>query len=266
MPHSTHATTPQPAPAANDRPAVWDLVIADMQARDADGRAKYGVPLQPHNGRDALVDAYQEALDLAVYLRQEIEERRSPAVSEPANRSDRATFRDQIHAMLDQYETDSADDAAEIARLESELRAARRSLEYAQAECNALLGEVRRLRWEGTRGDWLRELWTALGVPAQAQALAEVKRLQRQASEVLRATGAQSHEEAMATVRALYHAAASGAEVAGELVAVKQDRRVCAALQPTPVSDLEGLARREAAASPIADTGIAPAPASEVLP
>lgn len=133
-------------------------------------------------------------------------------------------FRKQFNAMLDAALPDADADAKEIARLESELRAARRSLEYAQAECNALLGEVRRLRWEGTRGDWLRELWTALGVPAQAQALAEVKRLQRQASEVLRATGAQSHEEAMATVRALYHAAASGAEVAGELVAVRRER------------------------------------------
>lgn len=31
-------------------------------------------PLQPHNGRNALIDAYQEALDLVVYLRQALEE------------------------------------------------------------------------------------------------------------------------------------------------------------------------------------------------
>jgi hypothetical protein len=65
----------QSAPQPNQLPAVWDLVLADMRQRDADGRAKYGTPLQPHNGRDALVDAYQEALDLAVYLRQAIYER-----------------------------------------------------------------------------------------------------------------------------------------------------------------------------------------------
>jgi hypothetical protein len=35
------------------------------------------VPLRAHNGRVALVDAYQEALDLAVYLRQEVAERES---------------------------------------------------------------------------------------------------------------------------------------------------------------------------------------------
>ena len=65
----------QAAPTANDKPAVWPLVVADMTARDAEGRRKYGVPLQPHNGRDVLVDAYQEALDLCVYLRQAIYER-----------------------------------------------------------------------------------------------------------------------------------------------------------------------------------------------
>jgi hypothetical protein len=67
--------TDQPPPVPNDRPAVWRLVIADMEARDRLGRERYGTPLQPHNGRDALLDAYQEALDLCVYLRQAIEER-----------------------------------------------------------------------------------------------------------------------------------------------------------------------------------------------
>jgi len=66
---------PQPQPKQNDKPASWDLVIEDMKKRDAFGRKKYGTPLQPHNGRDALVDAYQEVLDLAAYLRTEIYER-----------------------------------------------------------------------------------------------------------------------------------------------------------------------------------------------
>jgi len=65
----------QPPPKTNTLPGVWSLVVDDMQGRDAFGRSKYGTPLQPHNGRDALVDAYQEALDLAVYLRQAIYER-----------------------------------------------------------------------------------------------------------------------------------------------------------------------------------------------
>lgn len=54
---------------------IWPLVIDDMLQRDNKGRSVYGTPLMSHNGRDALIDAYQEALDLAVYLRQEIQER-----------------------------------------------------------------------------------------------------------------------------------------------------------------------------------------------
>lgn len=65
----------QPAPVHNNLPAVWQLVRQDMIERDQLGRERYGVPLQPHNGRDALVDAYQEILDAAVYLRQAIYER-----------------------------------------------------------------------------------------------------------------------------------------------------------------------------------------------
>ncbi len=65
---------PEPTPQPNDQPAVWDLVIADMRERDATGLAKYGTRLQPHNGRNALRDAYQEVLDLAAYLRQKIYE------------------------------------------------------------------------------------------------------------------------------------------------------------------------------------------------
>lgn len=65
----------QPPPLPNDRTAIVDLVVADMQERKRIGIERYGTPLQPFNGRDALVDAYQEALDLVMYLRQVIEER-----------------------------------------------------------------------------------------------------------------------------------------------------------------------------------------------
>lgn len=66
----------EPPPTHNDGIPIWDLVIADMHERDKVGRQRYGTPLQTNNGRDALVDAYQEALDLVVYLRQLIEERK----------------------------------------------------------------------------------------------------------------------------------------------------------------------------------------------
>jgi hypothetical protein len=62
----------QPAPQPNNAPAVWAFVIDDMRERDRVGRERYGTPLQPFNGRRSLVDAYQEALDLVVYLRQRI--------------------------------------------------------------------------------------------------------------------------------------------------------------------------------------------------
>ncbi len=62
-------------PMPNTSKPVWELVIEDMHERDKVGRNRYGTPLQTNNGRDALVDAYQEALDLVVYLRQAIEER-----------------------------------------------------------------------------------------------------------------------------------------------------------------------------------------------
>jgi len=75
MAENNDRVTPQPPPKAVEGRGVWDLVIEDMKARDQFGRAKYGVPVLAGNGRDALVDAYQEALDLVVYLRQAIEER-----------------------------------------------------------------------------------------------------------------------------------------------------------------------------------------------
>lgn len=65
----------QPLPAPNATTPILDLVQADIAARDRVGRAKYGTPLQAGNGRDALRDAYEEALDLAFYLRQAIAER-----------------------------------------------------------------------------------------------------------------------------------------------------------------------------------------------
>jgi hypothetical protein len=67
----------QPAPTRNSSIPIWDLVIKDMLNRHRVGIARNGTPLQAHNGRDALRDAYEEALDLAVYLRQAIEERRA---------------------------------------------------------------------------------------------------------------------------------------------------------------------------------------------
>jgi len=91
-----YSATEQPDPIQNEKPAVWELVIQDvtelypynpdapphsfgevtkllvddMKDRDAWGRSKYKTPLQPFNGRDALIDLYQELLDAVVYAAQ----------------------------------------------------------------------------------------------------------------------------------------------------------------------------------------------------
>lgn len=78
----TLASKPQPAPTRDERSsaAVLPDVLAalhpeskvrdDLKARAAEGENKYGTPLFTHNGRDALVDAYQEILDAMQYLKQ----------------------------------------------------------------------------------------------------------------------------------------------------------------------------------------------------
>jgi len=64
----------EPKPKKNKEKCIQDLVIEDMKKRKEIGKKKYGTVLQPFNGRNSLVDAYQEVGDLCVYLRQTIEE------------------------------------------------------------------------------------------------------------------------------------------------------------------------------------------------
>lgn len=65
--------TEEPKPQEGITP-VWPLVVSDMIERDKIGAFKYGTPLKTWNGRKPLIDAYQELLDLIVYLRQEVAE------------------------------------------------------------------------------------------------------------------------------------------------------------------------------------------------
>ena len=67
------ATSKQSAPKGSGNP-ILGMVLADLTNRALEGKEKYGEPLKAHNGRNALWDAYQEALDLAMYLRQLIQE------------------------------------------------------------------------------------------------------------------------------------------------------------------------------------------------
>ena len=70
----TSAVPQNPSPAINKHPAIFMLVLEDIEERVKMGTKKYGTPLQPFNGRSALRDAYQEAMDLIFYLRQMIYE------------------------------------------------------------------------------------------------------------------------------------------------------------------------------------------------
>lgn len=81
---------PQPSPKPGTARPTWELVVEDLDqraatlaqlradavSRDQIGAAKYGIRHQHDNGRDHLVDAYQELLDGALYLRAEIEQRK----------------------------------------------------------------------------------------------------------------------------------------------------------------------------------------------
>jgi hypothetical protein len=67
-------TLAQPAPTG-DGESVTDAMIDDLVKRREGGKVKYGCELKTNNGRDSLVDAYQEALDLCLYLRQKIMEK-----------------------------------------------------------------------------------------------------------------------------------------------------------------------------------------------
>ncbi len=59
---------PQPPPHFG-KDSVNDAVISDLTKRREGGIKKYGMELETHNGRSFLVDAYQELLDAALYVR-----------------------------------------------------------------------------------------------------------------------------------------------------------------------------------------------------
>jgi hypothetical protein len=76
----------QPRPTRNNERPTWDLVVSDLrqmhetrvipsvEERDRQGFLKYGVRLQPHNGRNSTLDAFEESMDLVVYLKNAIME------------------------------------------------------------------------------------------------------------------------------------------------------------------------------------------------
>jgi len=103
-------TQPPPIHTA-ERPTV-DEVIEDLKIRKAMGIKKYGVPLQPSNGRDSLQDAYEEVLDLTLYVKNEIRRRDGIADTIASARAENKSLSDrnkrleteitQMKAQLDQ--------------------------------------------------------------------------------------------------------------------------------------------------------------------
>lgn len=71
---------PRYATMRADRARI-NLVIADMLVRDRVGRERYGTPLTAYNGRDHIVDLYQELLDAAAYCRAAIVESDRPPLT-----------------------------------------------------------------------------------------------------------------------------------------------------------------------------------------
>lgn len=114
---TSHASTKEPDPIRNEHPPLWPAVIAEiepwrerrhrghpdhgwpilfklMQERHEFGVAKYSVGLQPFNGRNPLVDALQESLDLVVYLK-------SARVEAQANGKSRLVLNELFYQAVD---------------------------------------------------------------------------------------------------------------------------------------------------------------------
>jgi len=64
----------QPLPKEG-KTAVFDEVLKDLEARKQKGISTYGQALMTQNGRNALLDLYEELLDAVVYLKQAMLER-----------------------------------------------------------------------------------------------------------------------------------------------------------------------------------------------
>lgn len=56
----------------NKEESIWNQVILDIRKREQTGVLRYGKYLTKHTPEDVLNHAYNEALDLVVYLRTEI--------------------------------------------------------------------------------------------------------------------------------------------------------------------------------------------------
>lgn len=68
----TIASEHESDPLESSYDPVIGFVVSDFVERSAFGFKKYRTLLRPFNGRDPIVDAYQESIDQAMYIRQAI--------------------------------------------------------------------------------------------------------------------------------------------------------------------------------------------------
>ena len=127
------AATPQPDPVRGGRSCtilvVRDLmdrcgndlddviagVVRDLIARDAMGFEKYGQNLETNDGRDTLMDWYQETLDAAQYGCKYLEEHPGEHLAERAYQNDLTTCV-RLRQLIDERKPDNAPSAAERMR------------------------------------------------------------------------------------------------------------------------------------------------------
>jgi hypothetical protein len=72
-------------------------VYGDLEQRLQLGLTRYGQPLRPFNGRNQLLDAYEEVLDALVYLRSAMYEAEHPENPSPPEVDIEATMEDLQH-------------------------------------------------------------------------------------------------------------------------------------------------------------------------
>lgn len=102
----------QPLPIRNDSRDIQSMVIDDIRARREVGISRYGTALQPHNGRDALWDLYEELLDAVMYVRQNMTEREGMVL---VRRDDlQAVLSGSLHQASTLAEIDRLSAAAEV--------------------------------------------------------------------------------------------------------------------------------------------------------
>lgn len=85
--------------------AVVDRVLSDMRERDAVGRQRYGVPLTSGNGRDSLVDAYQECQDAIVYFAAFLDEHGAGPATRLEDNLSSCRLRWQLHCVQQLFAT-----------------------------------------------------------------------------------------------------------------------------------------------------------------